>query len=401
MLTHWQRKSKEDRVNEKLLDPDYVIPEDIEFEDLAEQLSLDTDILQQGTIDQTEKRTYEKIKMAIMGLVILNFGDPEVMKRCMWNLYNGRGISEADARLIAEDFWKSSKRHYEHPMEALGMESWFLGPKPVKDFDTVDELPMAQLDVEAMGDSKLIFCSGAHRVRAMQYYVEYLKRTEKKLEMLIEKLQTILLSNPDSPNRIRLLKTSQERLQVVETRLKTGMHWTVRVSHAGTLCLLPVALANNVTDARVYDFSEMLGDAERRALSKNKDTHEVSMKQHERMFGWREDLRETILNWSATHPPPEPAQPPRVGTAEWKSLFAKVTAHDKHKMKERLWVLEQTVPYLFYNAFMTYPYFRLGDTLHYDTIHLALMPPSNANSTVRPAGFVSRIGSILVHRERV
>ncbi|KAL1936995.1 hypothetical protein VTO73DRAFT_2046, partial [Trametes versicolor] len=324
-LTH--RTSKEDRVDQKLLDPNYIIPEDIAFEDLEEQFALDTDILQQGTIDQTELDMYQKLKMALMGLIILDFSDPEVMKVCLWNLYNGRDISDADARVIAEDFCKSSKRHYEHPMEAIGEEYMFLGRKPVKEFDTVDQLPIAKLDVEAMGKNKLIFCSGAHRVRAMQYYVEYLTRTQTKLELIIDKLNSILVSTPNSPNRIKLLETSHERLQVVQTRLKTGMQWTVRVSYAS-----------------------QLNDAERRALSKNKDTHEVPMKQHERMFGWREDMRETILNWPLTHPPPEPG-PPRVGTPEWKLLFETVTAHDKHKMKERMWVLEQTIPYGFYNDF--------------------------------------------------
>lgn len=239
-----------------MLHPDYDIPDDVKFEEIAEQFALDTDILQQGAIDQTEMETYEKIKQARMGVILVDFGDKEVMKMCVWNQYNGRGISEPDSRTIGEDFCKSSKRHYQHPMEALAEKEWFLGKGPVKDFDTVDELPMAKLDVKAMGKNKLIFCSGAHRVRAMQYYVEYLKRTEIKLKMIIEKLESILKANPNSGGRLKLLKTSQERLDVIQRRLETGMVWTVHVSIACTPCLCFSSLLMNVADARIRSRSE-------------------------------------------------------------------------------------------------------------------------------------------------
>ncbi|KAI0638707.1 hypothetical protein C8Q77DRAFT_1154317 [Trametes polyzona] len=362
-VTH--RSSKADRFSLKLQDPKYVIPEDLGFDAIAQELGLDEDIHRHGAIDDTEMTTYERLKAARKGVVIIDFGDKEQLALFKWNEYNGRSINENDAQKLGWDFFNSSKRHYEYPIFALVEDEWFASGKPLKDFDTIRAIQMVKFDADALGANKVFFCSGAHRKRAMEIYKQLLLDSEKKVLALIAKVKENLRATPDSAIRQGLLVTSEQRLHVLRRRISTAMHWMVEVYTAS-----------------------MLGEPERRALSKNKDTHDVPMRPHERTYAWRELVREGILNWTLVHPPPEPG-PPRVGTSEWKEFVGSACANDKYKLKERLWLFEQPVAYEFYDAFMTYPYYRLGDTLAYDTIHGAIRPPSNANSgAVRTVGHI-------------
>ncbi|KAI0362894.1 hypothetical protein BV20DRAFT_984153, partial [Pilatotrama ljubarskyi] len=358
------KKRDAGKMVKKITDPNYELPETAGIDEVIEGLGLDIDIGVQGDVETKEQDLYLRRKAAELGWGIVDLRDASQRALFKWGTYNNRDVNAADAKQLSDDFRKSGKRHWEHPLDAGIDRDWLEDGALVKDFKSIGNVPMVKFDPKKLKGKKVLFYTGGHRERGTEYFQDYMKNSEKLIRTVLAKTEQLLQATPNSTRRLTLREGLVKRLAVVVERLKTAGYWLVQF----------------------YD-KKLVDDELGRHLSKNNDTHEVKMTVHERLVLWRFAIRDRLHEWAQAS---SDRVPPAPGTPEWKDeILAGIIPRDtKQKAQSPTWIFEQPIAYRFYDAFTEYPYYRTGETLTVTMMHTALMPPSNTKADARTVGFM-------------